>query len=100
MNNTTVYLRPISYINPRQIRLAAIWLVNNKQFNNIQNAEEWLMKISYDDLPRFRSIMSGYFSYEIEKNKIPYVKSINDVNDVEKYRSVDNNYGEESHMWY
>ncbi len=101
MNNTTIFLRPIEYINPRQFRLAAHWLVSIRKFPNVQSAESWLSKISYDNPQLFKIVMSNYFTYEIEKNKIPYVAKINDVNDVEKYRSSSSNYyGEEPHMWY
>ena len=94
-NSTTLYLRPIEYQQPYQIRNAANMLVKQGQFNCVINATNWLVNLEESNSWKFKHIMDKY--YELTDYKTDY-KNTYDIN---TYMSNNHNaYGEEPHMWY
>ena len=94
-NEITMYLRPISYIQPYQIISCAKWLVRIGKFANYKLAMYYLSKLSGD---RFKAVMSRYFK-ENDYSQDHYYTT-NTPAKLDTYRSSANNYyGEEYHMW-
>jgi hypothetical protein len=94
-NEITLYLKPISSLQPYQINDCARWLVSLKRFEDYHSARLWLNYLEQHHVWRFKAIMADYF------NATDYAQDFIDKRDVNAYRSsASNSYGDEPHMWF
>mgnify|MGYP001605877516 CR=1 FL=1 len=90
----TMYLKPLDTQPASALNKCARWLVIEGRYGTYEGAVKYLAELQYNDIQKYRRILSEYYNATEQKKEFVVRKDVN------KYRStVSNSYGDEPHMY-